>query len=113
MLLEEFDSSKAVIEPSDHVKRVENFPETVISCFSKTLFDKIMEHLGGGTVIGEISGANGIKSVYKVEYKGEIFGFFNSSVGEPACCGDYEEIIAMGCKRMILFGSFLVLYKRI
>ena len=38
---------------------------------------------------------------------------FKSMVGEPLCVGQYEEIIAMGSKRLILLGNCGVLDKRI
>ena len=41
--------------------------------------------------------------------KGKRFAMFKSMVGEPLCVGQYEEIIAMGSKRLILLGNCGVL----
>lgn len=113
MLLEEFDKSKeAIIEPWMLVERVENFPEITISCFSKSLFDKVLEFFEP-KLICSITSAAGKNPVYEVEYKGERFAFFCSCVGEPKCIGDYEDLIAMGSKRLILLGNCGVLDKSI
>ena len=44
MLLEEFDSeTNAVINPDMVTKKIEDFPEVTISCFSKKLFNSVLE----------------------------------------------------------------------
>jgi purine-nucleoside phosphorylase len=54
-----------------------------------------------------------LNPIYEVTYKGKRFAMFKSMVGEPLCVGQYEEIIAMGSKRLILLGNCGVLDKRI
>ena len=44
MLLEEFDPGlTAVINPDMVAHRIENFPEVTVSCFSKKLFDSVLD----------------------------------------------------------------------
>ena len=114
MLLDEFDPCRnAVIDPDMCVKgKVERFPEITISCFSKHLFEALLgffEH----EEIARVGGANGKEPIYAVTYKGKRFALFESRVGEPACIGDFEDMIVMGLKKLILFGNCGVLDKSI
>jgi len=114
MLLEEFDFDKsAVIEPWFVHQPVENFPEVTVSCFSHGLFEKLLAFFEPEVIAHVRGGINGASPVYGVEYRGMRFAFYQSYVGEPKCINDYEELIAMGSKRLILFGSCGVLDKNI
>ena len=113
MLLEEFDPAKnAVIDPEMVVHRIEGFPEVTVSCFSKQLFDSVLA-LFDAEKIAEIHSATGRNPVYTMEYKGCRFAFFQSLVGEPLCVGQYEDLIAMGSRRLVLMGNCGVLDKSI
>ena len=113
MLLEEFDFDKsAVIEPWFVHQPVENFPETVVSIFSHTLFQKIVVFLGG-RIITETKDVDGHWPVYEVNYKGKRFALYKARLGAPACVGSFEDIIPMGAKRIILLGNCGVLDKAI
>ena len=109
MLLEEFDPSfHAVIDASMCVHPVENLPEIAVSCFSRHLFEAVLSFFQPERVCG-VGGANGKAPVYAVEYQGQRIAFFESRVGEPACIGDFEDLIAMGLKKLVLFGNCGVL----
>lgn len=113
MILEEFDFCKeAIINPDVVVSKVEDFPEVTVSCFSRYLFDKIFTYFEP-KLIAELHISTGISPVYEVEYKGKRFALFQSYVGEPACVSMYEDLIAIGSKRLILLGSCGVLDKSI
>lgn len=113
MLLEEFDPEiKAVINPEQNVQKIEGFPEVTISCFSQTLFQEVLSVFEAEEIAG-IHGANGVIPIYKVVYQGKPFAFYQSKVGEPACVGDYEEVVTMGSRCMILFGNCGVLDRTI
>ena len=113
MLLEEFDpETKAVINPEQSVQKIEGFPAVTISCFSHTLFHEMLSLFEAEEIAG-IHGANGVIPVYQVIYQGEPFAFYQSRVGEPACVGDYEEVVTMGSQCMILFGNCGVLDRNI
>lgn len=113
MLLQEFDESRcAVIDPQRIVDRIPDFPETVISVFSHPLFQSVADRLGG-KVIAEIHDVDGVWPVYAVTYGGKRFAFYKARLGAPACVGHFEEIIAMGARRILLLGSCGVLDRSI
>ena len=47
--------------------------------------------------------------VYKIRYKDTDIAFYLSRVGAPACVVGFEEVVAMGAKKFVLFGSCGVL----
>ena len=113
MLLEEFDfSHNAIIDPEMLVHKREDFPEVTISCFSRRLFESVLA-LFDAEKIADLHSAVGLNPVYKVEYQGRTFALFQSRVGEPLCVGEYEDLMAMGSKRLILLGNCGVLDKSI
>ena len=113
MILAQFDSNKeAIINPGHATSRIDNFPKVGVTCFSKTLMDIIVE-VFDAQIIAEVSTANGIRPVYKITYNGKEIALFMSSVGAPACVGIFEEIIAMGLEKLIMFGTCGTLVKEI
>ena len=80
MLLTEFDPArKAVIDPDMVAKRIENFPEVTVSCFSKHLFDSVLD-VFETKKIAELHFAFRRNPVYEVTYKGKRFALFQSCV---------------------------------
>ena len=113
MLLREFDrDNHAVIEPKMIFPPVADFPETVISVFSHELFHSLVEILGG-KVISKTSDVDGIWPIYEVIYQNKRFAFCKARLGAPACVGFFEDVIAMGAKRIILLGNCGVLDRSI
>ena len=113
MLLNDFDENKdAIINPNMCVDRIDNFPEVTISCFSEKLFDNVLQ-LFDAKEIDYVHSAVGPNPIYEVEYKGKKFALFHSLVGSPLCTCEYEDIMAMGSKRLILLGNCGVLDKSI
>lgn len=60
-------------------------------------------------ILGEITSANGVSPIYKIIYEGEPVAIFKAWVGAPACVSVFEEVIAMGLNKLVLFGSCGVL----
>ena len=113
MLLDEFDrEANAIINPEMCVERIKDFPEVTISCFSWKLFDSVLATFVARKIT-DIHSATGLNPVYEVEYKGKRFALFHSLVGEPICVAQYEELMAMGSKCLILLGNCGVLDKSI
>ncbi len=113
MLLEEFDPNiHAVIDPEKIVRKIDDFPQVTISCFSKFLYENVLSHFER-EVIGEIHIPTGRQPLYRVKYKGKYFALYQSYVGEPSCVGQYEDLIAMGSRKLILLGNCGVLDKSI
>ena len=113
MILCDFDNNEnSTFNPSDVEKRIENFPKIGVSCFSKKLVDRIVE-IYNPEEIAQINNGNGKFPVYKLEYKGTEIAFFMSRVGASACTVSYEEVLAMGLEKLIIFGTCGVLKKEI
>ena len=101
-------SEPALFSPSDTTKRMENFPQICVSTFSDNIIQKFSS-LDNVEQIAELCSANGTLPVYQINYKNTAIAFYRSMVGAPACAACFEEIIAMGAKKFVLFGSCGVL----
>ena len=101
-------SEPALFSPSDTTKKADQFPEICVSTFSESIIQKFAS-LDNTTKIAELHTANGAIPVYKIRYKDTDIAFYLSRVGAPACVAEFEEIIAMGAKKFVLFGSCGVL----
>ena len=113
MLLLEFDEARtAVIEPGQVFERMPDFPETVVSVFSHQLFHSIVTFLDG-KAIAVTHDVDGEWPVYEVTYKGKRLAFYKARLGAPACVGCFEDVIALGARRIILLGNCGVLDRSI
>lgn len=113
MILEEFDPSEsAVIDAWRIIEKIDDFPSVTVACFSRKLFDSVLSFFEP-KLICQISSAGGKNPVYEVKYKGERIAFFNAAVGEPLCVGQYEDLMAMGSRCLILLGNCGVLDRNI
>ena len=113
MFLEEFDPSRtAVIDPNMLNAPIADFPDVTVSCFSEALFHKVLEYMDA-EILTYIHPATGRQPVYEVRYRGERFAFYLSLVGEPGCIMEYENLLAMGSRCLILFGNCGVLDRNI
>lgn len=109
LLLSQFDPDKnAIIDPEMTCTPIENFPERCVCSFSPTLIEAFAK-MDGVTQIGSLMNANAILPIYQIDYKGTPIAFCMARVGAPACIGGVEELIAMGCKKLVVFGSCGVL----
>ena len=113
MVLEEFDKTKtSTFDPEEVENVIPNFPKIGITCFSAKLMDRYIETFEG-EYIANISSANGKVPIYKINYNGMDIAIFMSRVGAPACIVSYEEVLAMGLEKLIMFGTCGVLDSRI
>lgn len=113
MLLEDFDETKnSTFDPEEVHSVVPGFPKIGITCFSRRLFDKIVENLEVEEIATTKNG-NGREPIYKTNYKGVDIAIFMSRLGAPACVMAYEEILAMGLEKLVMFGTCGVLDSRI
>ena len=85
-----FYGGPAVIEPYMVHPPVENFPQTVVSVFSRQLFDALATFFDGDR-IGQTHDADGIWPVYAVSYKGRRFAFCKARVGALAWGASYPH----------------------
>lgn len=74
MLLEEFDDEMdSVINPDMVTDKIENFPEVTVSCFSKKLFNSVLNCFDAKKIT-DIHSAVSLNPVYEINYKGKRFG---------------------------------------
>ena len=95
-------SEPALFSPSDTTKKVADFPKICVSTFSEAIIQKFSS-LNSTEQIAELYTANGMIPVYKIRYKDTDIAFYLSRVGAPACVAGFEEIVAMGAKKFVLF----------
>lgn len=100
------NAGNAVIHKPDH------FPSIAVSCFSKKLLNAFLEQ-NAHRIIAEWHCASTEGFLYEIERKGRKIALYCSQVGAPACIGQYEDYIAMGLEKLILFGTCGVLNKDI
>jgi purine-nucleoside phosphorylase len=113
MILMEYDDEIiSTFNPEELETKIDNFPKIGVTCFSNKIIDRYIE-LHNPEIIGQISSANGKIPIYKIIYKGVPIALFMSRVGAPACTIGYEEVLAMGLEKLIMFGTCGVLDKRI
>lgn len=109
MLLEEFDKNpKAIINPEMLQSPIAHFPETVVTCFARETFKRILNELPH-RILATTSVANLEIPIYEVDFQGQKLGFFNAYVGAAACVAVIEDVIAMGMKHLVVFGTCGVL----
>lgn len=113
MILEDFDETKnSTFDPEEVHSVVPGFPKIGITCFSKKLFNRIVENLEVEEIATTKNG-NGREPIYKTNYKGLDVAIFMARLGAPACVMMYEEVLAMGLEKLIMFGTCGVLDSRI
>lgn len=109
MILSQFDPEKrAIINPSDIVASLPQFPKTVVTCFARATFARILAEVPHRQ-IAKTSVANLEIPIYELDFHGEKIGFFNSYVGASSCVAILEDIIAMGAENILVFGTCGVL----
>ncbi|MDD6043943.1 MAG: nucleoside phosphorylase [Eubacteriaceae bacterium] len=103
-LFDSYDAEvKAALNPEDVYDRVEGFPETVIVTFKKAIVDIVLEQFECEPVGTLLSGT--VLEIHRFKYKGKEFAIYQTTMGSPMTAGLMEEVIAMGGKRFVYFGS--------
>lgn len=99
-----YNEETAFINPYEVIEKIVDFPEVCITTFSEGIINNFIEH-HRSKIIAKLCTANGTIPVYEIEYKHKKIALFLSRVGAPACVAGLEEIIALGAKKIIQFGS--------
>ena len=104
MILQEFDKNKdAVINPGMFNKKIENFPTTAVSFFSRNVMEEFVK-LYSPKEIAMIDGETTRYPIYEIELNGCKLAVYQSPVGAPACGMNMEDVIEMGAKNFLLVG---------
>lgn len=98
-----FTPGPAIIEPNETKTPLAGMPETIITPVSWEYTAILNERYGLKRFAVLVCGDK--VPVFTFEYRGRTFGFYRSMLGGPAAALLLEEMIALGAKRFIFFGS--------
>jgi uridine phosphorylase len=106
----EFDpTSKAVLEPSEHVKRMD-IPERCVVCF----FQDVINTLVAAGKVHKVDESRSEMTIHPIYVMNDRpVALFHPGVGAPLAVGLLEETIARGCNKFIVCGGCGVLDKEI
>lgn len=103
--MEEFDKNKnALFNPDTYVTKSADCPKLCVSFFANTIMKEFVRCFKP-QIIGHVENATAKFPVYKIKYKNKDIAVYQSPVGAPACVGNFEEVVEMGIKKLILVGS--------
>jgi uridine phosphorylase len=102
----EFDENKALIEPSEQIKRVEGIPEKFVLTYFRDEVDRLDEDCKLDYLY-TLHSEMGHHKVYK--FMGTNIGLFALGVGAPLAAGLFEELIALGATKFLCCGGAGVL----
>ena len=112
-ILNAFDiTSEEVIRASQVVNLVDGFPETAIVTYSRVKFDYLLQRYPCEH-IATLNTACAPIRIYRVDHEGVSYAVYLSLIGGPAAGGIMEEMIGLGARRFLFFGSCGVLDKDI
>lgn len=107
-----YGNENAFLNPCDVTEKISGFPEVCITTFSESIIKDFVKN-NAARVIANLYSANGTIPVYEIKYADNRMGLFLSRVGAPACAAGLEEIIALGAKKIVLFGCCGILNQSI
>lgn len=103
-IINTFDNkTKAILEPTKLVDKIENFPEVTIIVFKERFFNYLQEEFGM-KIIGHINAGYFIP-VYKLKYNNKEYTITRTIMGGAGTAGVTEELIAMGAKKILIYGT--------
>ena len=88
-------------------KSTDTFPETVVMTFKEETF-QALEHLCPTEVVTTLREGRDVP-IYKLNWNGRNIGVFQTLIGGAGTAGLLEEALAMGAKKVLLYGSCGVL----
>ncbi len=98
------DSSPEVVRASQYIDPIPDFPQVVIVTYTRRILEIMLEQ-HGAVEIGRMYTSALAIPVYAIEVDGVRLALHLSTVGGPAAAGLMEEMIAMGGRRFLYFGS--------
>lgn len=114
MLLDEFESGRAVIEPYDDGIASQSFEvcETLVFSFNGEIVARLRQ-TEGVYQGGYLKSLNGEHPWYLYEQNGLKIAVMMATIGAPMAVGQLDELRALGFKNFIVLGSCGVLEKTI
>ncbi|AIO18578.1 Purine nucleoside phosphorylase DeoD-type [Candidatus Izimaplasma bacterium HR1] len=105
----DFDSKRAMIEPSEQIKELPEMPKKVVLTFFKKEVDRLYEDCKT-TKVHTLRSEMGEHVVYK--FMNEDVALFALGVGAPLAAGLFEELIALGGRQFLCCCGAGVLIKK-
>ena len=104
----EFDPAReAVLEPAKLIKP-RDVPEAAVLCFFQEVI-AALEAERGASVVKRLRSEIGVHPLYELEVQGRRLGVIHPGVGAPLAAAMLEEVIALGCRKLIACGGCGVL----
>lgn len=104
-IIHSFDpNSEAILNPWDMIEPVGSLPGTLIGTFNPK-FIAILERMVQLEQCAILKGNGRVIPVYRFEFGGVSLGIFHTMLGGAGSAAMLEELIAMGAKRVLYFGS--------
>ena len=103
-IINSFDrDGEEIIKAKDTVAAVQDFPQIVLSSFSANT-TRLISSLFQVEQIGLCFCGFSI-SIWRFQYQGQTIAYYQSPIGGSAAVGILEQVIAMGAKKVLFFGS--------
>ena len=99
--------SPEIIFAASHHPPLEGFPETIVMTFQDETF-RVLEQLCPTEVVAKHHAGRDIP-IYRLNWNGRSIGICQTLLGGPGTAGLLEEALAMGAKKVLLYGSCGVL----
>ena len=103
-IIDTFDNkTKEILHPTNIVDKIENFPEVAILVFRERFFNYLQEDFGM-KVIGHINAGEFIP-IYKIKFNDKEFAITMTIIGGAGTAAMAEELLAMGAKKILIYGT--------
>ncbi|MEN6520425.1 MAG: nucleoside phosphorylase [Armatimonadota bacterium] len=106
-ILEFDDKPHAIIEPV-HTARAGVMHDRAVACFNQTVIDQLVAD-GHALQIHHLSSSMGKHPIYEIQAFGTTLAVFQLGLGASFAAALLEEVISLGCRRVIVCGSCGVL----
>jgi uridine phosphorylase len=79
-----------------------------VACFFQDVIATLIER-HQATLLHELRSEIGAHAIYQIEHRGQCLAVYHPGVGAPLAAGLLEEVIALGCRKIIACGGCGVL----
>lgn len=109
----DYDTSRrAIIEPGHEISRLAGIPEACVVCFFSDQI-ALLSQEGLLRQVAAQRSESGAHPIYVLTRNGREVTLFHPGVGAPLAAGLLEEVIALGCTRLVVCGGAGVLDRAI
>jgi uridine phosphorylase len=103
-LLEHDFDAESVLEPA-RIVPVADMPERAVLCFFGDVVREVVADRADARQVTTLSSEAGANPVWEISVSGRRLAVFQPGVGAPWAAAFLEEIIAMGCRRLVACGG--------